>query len=417
MDRNEGQLEIDAASSATARSNASGFERRLLHRLLAVAGNPPLAVALWNGEEYSPVPGTPLARIFVRDRGALFRMVVNPELYTGDDYAAGKVDIEGDLVGCLQAIYEGLENLPENSFKARMLRWMNKPRPNTLAGSRANVHHHYDLGNDFYSLWLDSARMQYTCAYYARPDFSLEQAQLAKLDHVARKLQLAPGQVVYEAGCGWGGLARHFAANYGVTVRAFNISEEQVRFAREQAQREGLEGRVEYVLDDYRNMSGRCDAFVSVGMLEHVGVENFPVLGEVIHRVLAPRGRGLIHSIGRNRPAPMNAWIEKRVFPGAYPASLAEMMRIFEDRKFSILDVENLRLHYARTLAHWRERFEAEKDAVRALYDDRFVRTWRLYLAGSEASFLMGALQLFQIVFARSDDNSVPLTRQHLYGP
>jgi cyclopropane-fatty-acyl-phospholipid synthase len=140
------------------------------------------------------------------------------------------------------------------------------------------------------------------------------------------------------------------------------------------------------------------------------------VLGDVIDRVLAPDGRGLIHSIGRNRPAPMNAWIEKRIFPGAYPASLAEMMRIFEGHEFSVLDVENIRLHYARTLAHWLERFEANADSVRGMYDERFVRTWRLYLAGSEASFLMGALQLFQIVFARPRDNDVPMTRAHLYG-
>lgn len=415
MDHKEGQFQLEATSRAAARDRVSGFERKLLMRVLAAAGNPPVAIGLWTGEEIAPGPGAPIGRIVVRDRGALLRMAVNPELYTGDDYAAGRVDIEGDLVGCLAAIYCGLDSLPERSFKARLLRWMNRPRANTLAGSRANIHHHYDLGNDFYRLWLDSARMQYTCAYYARPGFTLEQAQLAKLDHVAHKLQLAPGQVVFEAGCGWGGLARHFAARYGVTVRAFNISEEQVKFAREQARREGLEGRVEYVLDDYRNMSGRCDAFVSVGMLEHVGVDNYPALGDVIHRVLSPGGRGLIHSIGRNRPAPMNAWIEKRIFPGAYPASLGEMMRIFEGHAFSVLDVENLRLHYARTLAHWRERFEAEAYAVRQMYDERFVRTWRLYLAGSEASFAMGELQLFQIVFAQGGDNSVPMTREHLY--
>ncbi len=416
MDHKEGQLQLEATARAAERGGVSGFERKLLLRLLEAAGNPPIGVSLWTGEEIAPGPGTPIARLVIHDRGALLRMVVNPELYTGDDYAAGKVDIEGDLIGCLETIYKGLDSLPERSFKARLLRWMNKPRANTLSGSKANIHHHYDLGNEFYRLWLDSARMQYTCAYYARPDYTLEQAQIAKLDHVARKLQLKPGQVVYEAGCGWGGLARHFAANYGVTVRAFNISEEQVKFAREQAKREGLEGRVEYVLDDYRNMSGRCDVFVSVGMLEHVGVDNYPVLGDVIDRVLAPDGRGLIHSIGRNRPAPMNAWIEKRIFPGAYPASLAEMMRIFEGHEFSVLDVENIRLHYARTLAHWLERFEANADSVRGMYDERFVRTWRLYLAGSEASFLMGALQLFQIVFARPRDNGVPMTRAHLYG-
>jgi cyclopropane-fatty-acyl-phospholipid synthase len=257
--------------------------------------------------------------------------------------------------------------------------------------------------------------MQYTCAYYPHPGMSIEEAQIAKLDHVARKLELKPGQVVFEAGCGWGGLARHFAQHYGVTVKAYNISQEQVKFARERAKQEGLDGKVEYILDDYRSMQGECDVFVSVGMLEHVGVDNYPVLGDVIHRVLKPHGRGLIHSIGRNKPAPMNAWTEKRIFPGAYPATLAEMMRILEGHQFSVLDVENLRLHYAHTLEAWLNRYEAHIDDVRRMYDERFVRMWRMYLAASQASFLTGALQLFQIVFARPQDNTIPMNREHLY--
>jgi cyclopropane-fatty-acyl-phospholipid synthase len=190
-----------------------------------------------------------------------------------------------------------------------------------------------------------------------------------------------------------------------------------VRFAREEAKRQGLDGRIEYVLDDYRNMTGACDAFVSVGMLEHVGVENYPALGNVIDRVLKPRGRGLIHSIGRNRAGPMNAWIEKRIFPGAYPATLAEMMRILEGSDLSVLDVENLRLHYALTLQHWLERFERCAGEIRRMYDERFVRMWRLYLAGSRATFAIGNLQLFQVVFARGSDNTVPMTRRHLHQP
>jgi cyclopropane-fatty-acyl-phospholipid synthase len=416
MDQKEGHFQIAQTAAHRDRAEITGLERRLLEGLLSICGDPPIAFSLWTGEQ---IRGNnrepPVARIVIHERSALFRMLVNPELFTGDDYSDGRVDVEGDFVACLAYIFRGLDSLPETSLKAKFLRWMNRPRANTLAGSRENIHRHYDLGNEFYRLWLDRERMQYTCAYYAHPDMTVEQAQIAKLDHVARKLGVRPGDVVYEAGSGWGGLARHLAKYYGATVRAFNISEEQVRFSREAAQREGLANRVEYVLDDYRNMTGRCDRFVSVGMLEHVGVENYPVLGNVIRGVLAPGGRGLIHSIGRNYPAPMNAWIEKRIFPGAYPATLAEMMHIFEGSRLSVLDVENLRLHYARTLKHWRERFEQNTGRISAMYDERFVRMWRLYLGGSEASFITGALQLFQVVFAHATDNDVPMTRDHLY--
>jgi cyclopropane-fatty-acyl-phospholipid synthase len=203
---------------------------------------------------------------------------------------------------------------------------------------------------------------------------------------------------------------------YGVAkVRAFNISEEQVHYARERAAREGLADRIEYVLDDYRNICGRCDVFVSIGMLEHVGTENYRELGEVIHRTLAPEGRGLIHSIGRNRPGYMHPWIEKRIFPGAHPPALSEMMQIFEARRLSVLDVENLRPHYALTLHHWLDRFELARDAVRAMYDERFVRMWRLYLAGSKAAFVGGELQLFQVLFGRPTLADWPLTRAWQY--
>lgn len=415
MDHSPTPFEIERAASAAPQTHAWGFERHALRRLLAALGSPPIEIELWTGEVITGNPALPpVARAHVKDRGALWRMLANPELYTGDDYTAGRIEISGDLLGFLTEVTRGLEALPERSLRARLLEWANRPRANTLAGSRRHIRHHYDLGNDFYRLWLDEAAMQYTCAVFESPGVSLEAAQIAKLDLVARKLELKPGDVVFEAGCGWGGLARHFAQRYGVTVRAFNISEEQVRWARERAAAEGLAGRVEYVLDDYRNMTGQCDKFVSVGMLEHVGVANYPALGGVIDRVLKPQGRGLIHTIGRNRPRPMNAWIEKRIFPGAYPPALGEMMAIFEGR-FSVLDVENLRLHYAETLGHWLARFNAHEDAVRALLDARFVRMWRLYLAGSQAAFLAGALQLFQVVFARSDDNALPRNRRHLY--
>jgi cyclopropane-fatty-acyl-phospholipid synthase len=198
-------------------------------------------------------------------------------------------------------------------------------------------------------------------------------------------------------------------------VRAYNLASEQIRYARERAAAEGLDRQVEYIEDDYRNITGQCDVFVSVGMLEHVGHAHYRTLGGIIDNCLVPAGRGLIHSIARDRPSPMNAWIERRIFPGAYPPTLHEMTEILEPWGFSILDVENLRLHYARTLEHWLKRFNDREDEVRARFDEDFVRAWRLYLAGSRASFTTGWLQLFQIVFSRTGNNDIPWTRNHLY--
>ena len=236
------------------------------------------------------------------------------------------------------------------------------PFANSPTGARRNVHHHYDLGNAFYQLWLDQ-ELVYTCAYFADPDMPLDGAQRAKLDLVCRKLQLRPGETVVEAGCGWGALALHMARHYGVRVKAFNVSREQLAFARHRAEREGLSGRVEFIDDDYRNVSGRFDAFVSIGMLEHVGIRHFATLADVVRRSLhRDGGRGLLHFIGRDVPRPLNAWIRRRIFPGAYPPTIAEVTtRVLTPAGMSVIDVENLRLHYARTLAHWCERFDAAK--------------------------------------------------------
>ncbi|MCZ7565258.1 MAG: class I SAM-dependent methyltransferase [Burkholderiales bacterium] len=415
---NLSQADFEAPTERAPRATrVSRVDRSLCRALLRAAGSPAVAVRLWNGEAISVAEHAPVGTVVLRDRGALYRLIRNPDMHFGDLYSLGRIDVEGDFVALLEAVYRGMGSLHGSALVRLRERLTNRPRLNTLAGSRENIHHHYDLGNEFYRLWLDTAAMQYTCAYYPDPAMSLEQAQVAKLDHVARKLRLKPGDRVVEAGCGWGGLALHFARNYGVTVRAYNISSEQVAHARERARGEGLADRVEYVLDDYRNVEGTYDVFVSVGMLEHVGRANYGTLGEVIDRCLAPHGRGFIHSIGRNRPGKMNAWIEKRIFPGAYPPSLAEMMGIFEPRGFSVLDVENLRLHYARTLRHWLERFERNAGTVEDMFDPYFVRAWRLYLAGSIAAFTTGALQLFQVVFARSTDNDLAWSRAHLYAP
>jgi cyclopropane-fatty-acyl-phospholipid synthase len=200
-----------------------------------------------------------------------------------------------------------------------------------------------------------------------------------------------------------------------VRVRAYNISREQIAFARERARREGLEERVEFIEDDWRNAQGPCDAFVSVGMLEHVGRKNYRELGRVIDRCLTDQGRGLIHTIGQNQSLPFSPWIERRIFPGAYAPTLGEMMEIFSPQDFSVLDVENLRLHYAETLRHWLKRFDDHQDEVRLMFDETFIRSWRMYLAGSIAAFEASYYQLFQVVFNRANCNDVTMTREHLY--
>jgi cyclopropane-fatty-acyl-phospholipid synthase len=390
-------------------------EGKLLKRLLSLIGNPPIEFVLWTGERVSTSAAPIVAGVRIADRGTLLGLVKDPHISFGDAYSEGRISIEGDLVEFIEAMYRVAPTQPKAvRTLGSILRGAHRLRRNTLAGSRENIHHHYDIGNEFYSLWLGST-MAYTCAYYPRPDATLDEAQIAKFDHVCRKLQLRAGETVVEAGFGWGGLALHMARHYGVKVRAFNISHEQVVFARERALREGLANQIEYVEDDYRNISGHYDAFVSVGMLEHVGVENYPALGGIAHRVLGSNGRGLIHSIGRNRPAALHPWITKRIFPGAYPPSLAEFMQIFEPWDFSVLDVENLRLHYARTLTHWLELYDRSAERVRAMFDAKFERMWRLYLAGSIAGFTTGALQLFQVVFAPRHNNSIAMTRAHLY--
>ncbi|NOX55230.1 MAG: class I SAM-dependent methyltransferase [Planctomycetes bacterium] len=395
-------------------TSVSNLDRWLARRLLAATGRLPIAIELWDGEQLTVSDESPRFRLRIADRAALWLLAFDPDLQFGELYSDGRLEVEGGLLEFLETVDRALPLSHSNwlsTFIRRARRWL---RHNTLARSKANVHHHYDLGNDFYKLWLDE-QMLYTCAYFPRPDCSLEEAQVAKMDHVCRKVRLKPGDLVVEAGCGWGALALHMARHYGVKVKAYNISHEQIVYARERARAEGLDDRVEFIEDDWRNIRGTYDAFVSVGMLEHVGPENYRLLGDVIHNCLKPEGLALLHSIGRNVAYPLNAWVDRRIFPGAHPPSLRQIMDILEGWQFSVLDIENLRLHYAKTLEHWLARFEDHVEFIRDMFDDRFIRMWRLYLAASVASFRTGGLQLFQVVFTHPLNNNIPWTREHLY--
>jgi len=382
------------------------FDRWVLKRIQGTVATAPVRFALWDGFAVPLDLASPVATIVFKNRRALVSWAWDSELNFGETYMAGTVDVCGDLGAMLEAVYRAWTKKP--NIRPGSLR---QPR-NTVGAARANVHHHYDLGNEFYRLWLDR-EMVYTCAYFPTADCTLEAAQVAKMNLVCRKLRLKPGERVVEAGSGWGALAMFMAQKYGVSVRAFNVSAEQVAYARARVKERGLADRVEFVEDDYRNIRGEYDAFVSIGMLEHVGLAEYPQFGKSMDRSLARHGRGLLHFIGRNEPAPLNRWIRKRIFPGAYPPALREVFEhVTEPHGFSILDVENLRLHYAKTLEHWRARFAQHADEARAMFDEHFQRAWSLYLAGSQAAFATGSMQLFQIVFARGDSNAIPWTRR-----
>jgi cyclopropane-fatty-acyl-phospholipid synthase len=395
---------VPTFSSATALQASTPLDRWVVERIRRSVPTARLRFVLWDGFELPYDGDKPVGTIVFRNRRALFSWVWNPDLNFGEAYMFGAVDLHGDLVAMLCEIYQALER--------------SRPRPpaarhaaNDERAARENVHRHYDLGNEFYGLWLDR-EMVYTCAFFPSPDDTLEDAQIAKMDRVCQKLALKPGERVVEAGCGWGSFALYMARHYGVSVRAFNVSSEQIRYARDRAGAEGLSDLVEFVEDDYRNVRGQYDVFVSVGMLEHVGLADYPAFGAVVERSLGSAGRGLLHFIGRNQPGTLNPWIRKRIFPGAYPPALPEVFEhIFEPWNLSVLDVENLRLHYASTLDHWRRRFESAAGQVARMFDDTFVRAWRLYLAGSQAAFATGTMQLFQVLFARGASNAIPWTR------
>jgi cyclopropane-fatty-acyl-phospholipid synthase len=367
-----------------------------------------------DGSAAGPAPSHAVATLLLRDFRATLELLLDPDLALGDLYSKGRLEVAGSLVDlmCLA------DRIPHAAGPlSRLLGARDAPAAWRQALGRAtgNARRHYDVGNEFYALWLDE-RMLYTCAYFAQPDMSLEEAQLAKLDHVCRKLRLQPDQRVLELGSGWGALAIHMARRYGAQVRAFNVSLEQVTWAREQAEKLGVASRVEFVLDDYRNATGRYDAFASVGMLEHVGPAHFEELGGVIARTLAPAGLGLIHTIGRSRPQPLNRWVATRIFPNAHPPSLSEMMRIFEPHDFAVLDVENLRRHYERTAAEWLARFTANRRLIAERVPEETARAFELYLAGTVAAFRCAWMSLYQVVFTRAKNDAIPWTRADLYG-
>jgi len=348
--------------------------------------------------------------VHIRDHATLRRIARRPGLAVGEAYMDGGLTIErGALYDFLAVATRNLRHLAQ---RRGLFGRKRRPR-NPRRAARRNVARHYDLSGDLYRLFLDEDR-QYSCAYFPHPGMSLDEAQIAKKRHIAAKLLLEPGQRVLDIGSGWGGLALTLAEEHGAEVLGVTLSSEQLAESRKRAAQRGLERRVKFEPLDYRDVHGKFDRIVSVGMFEHVGPAHYETFFDAIARLLEDKGVALLHTIGRmDGPSGGNAWIEKYIFPGGTIPALSQIAPAIERAGLIITDIEVLRLHYAETLRAWSARFAANREKVRALYDERFCRMWEFYLAGAEAGFREGALVVFQVQMAK-DRHAVPLTRDYI---
>lgn len=388
----------------------------LLERMVKVGD---LTVRLPGGSEVRAGDGSGRPVVIRLSRKGLQRIVANPSLGLAEAYMDEDMVLEqGDIWDLLEIVGrsggrgpKGRGSVAKRAKKAVKRRIQ---QANDRVASRRNVAHHYDLSNAFYRRWLD-ADMQYSCAYFARPDMTLEEAQVAKKRHLAAKLLLKPGMKVLDIGSGWGGLGMTLAGEYGADVTGVTLSTEQLQLARERAEAAGLSGKVRFELQDYRDVEGPFDRIVSVGMLEHVGAPNLRKYFETVKRQLADDGVAVIHSIGRmTPPALTNAFTQKYIFPGGYIPAMSEVTKAIEDAGLWITDVEVLRLHYAETAKHWRLRFLADPEIPKE-YDGRFRRMWEFYLAGAELGFRYGTHMVMQFQLTRRLETA-PITRDYLAG-
>ncbi|MFN3604205.1 MAG: class I SAM-dependent methyltransferase [Leptonema sp. (in: bacteria)] len=364
-------------------------------------------------------------KIFFKNEESLNDFVSRGNMAFAEHYIAQNIEIEGDFyyIAYLGLLIEQ-QGLKPNLWEKLKIFYHFLTHKNTLKGSKKNISHHYDLGNDFYSLWLDK-NMQYTCAYFKTPKDTLEEAQIQKMDLICKKLQFKKNDFVVEAGCGWGGFAIYAVKNYGIKMRAYNISKEQIEYAKEWQKKEKIpESQLEFILDDFRNIAkdaNTYDKFVSVGMLEHLGVENYETLFDIIYKKIHQKGLALIHTISRAYPKMQDPWVNKYIFPGGYIPSLGEIIVPLEKyikssktpNYFYIMDIENLKYHYALTLDRWSERFEKNVKTIRKKYGESFVRMFRMYLRGSSSGFREGELTLLQIILQKNTNPNYPLTRSH----
>jgi len=367
--------------------------------------------------EFFGKPG-PNVTMRLRDPSLYYKLVVNPELHAGEAYMDGRLSFENSTLRDFLTLFS-LNRLSLGSYPVqRVLRRVSRnfrkwQQANPIGKAEQNVAHHYDLGNDFYKLFLDEG-LQYSCAYFVNDNETLEQAQRNKMRLLAAKLNLAPGLKILDIGSGWGDLGLYLARLEDVEVVGVTLSKEQFELSNARARKAGLDHRVRFELKDYRQLRGRFDRIVSVGMFEHVGVQHYGEFFSKINELMDDDGLTLIHSIGHmSPPGTASPWLRKYIFPGAYSPALSEVFEVVEQNSLWVTDLEFLRVHYAKTLAHWVQRFEANRDKIEAMYDARFVRMWEFYLISCEMMFRTGSQLVFHMQLARKRD-AAPIVRDYI---
>ncbi|CAH1663023.1 MULTISPECIES: cyclopropane-fatty-acyl-phospholipid synthase family protein [Hyphomicrobiales] len=353
-----------------------------------------------------------------RSATAQRRVLLDPELHLGEAFVDGDLLVEQGTITQLLELLLSQDRTGAPPIATKMLSGLRfalrrLAQKNDRKRSRRNVAHHYDLSGKLYKIFLDSD-MQYSCAYFENADMSLEEAQQAKKRHIAAKLRARHNARILDIGCGWGGLALYLADTFNARVTGITLSAEQLEFAKARAAAALDPGRLDFRSQDYRDVTERFDRIVSVGMFEHVGVNNYDAFFRKCRDLLDEDGVLLLHSIGRSdAPGYTNPWIAKYIFPGGYIPALSEVLPAIERAGLVVTDIEILRLHYAETLRHWRERFLARRTEVVDLFDERFARLWEYYLGVSELAFRYQGMMVFQIQIARRQ-NAVPLTRNYI---
>jgi cyclopropane-fatty-acyl-phospholipid synthase len=346
------------------------------------------------------------------------KLFFNPELHAGEAYMDGRMTFPGSSLRDFLTLFSmnrlSLGNQPVQRVLRRVSRGLKRfQQANPVGKAQENVAHHYDLGNPLYELFLDK-EMFYSCAYFRREQDTLEAAQINKCRLIAAKLNLKPGQKVLDIGSGWGGMARYLAKIADVEVLGVTLSKEQYALAVERTKAEGLDGRVRFELKDYRNLTAKFDRIVSVGMFEHVGVQHYGEFFAKVNDLLADDGVMLLHSIGHmSPPGTASPWLRKYIFPGAYSPALSEVFPAVENNSLWVTDCEFLRIHYATTLRHWHQRFEANRAKVAAMYDERFCRMWEFYLISAEMMFRTGLQEVFHMQIAKKRD-AAPIVRDYI---
>lgn len=375
-----------------------------------------LKVHFWDGDTFQIGDAPPKSELKLKSPGTIKRILKEGSLGFGEEYMHGNIEIEGDMQHLIRlGLNSGLDspNLPlQTKLAVALLRLQTG---NTKSRSAANIQSHYDLGNDFYKLWLDES-MTYSCAYFRDEDNDLEQAQRDKYEHICRKLHLNRGETLVDIGCGWGGMLIYAAEHYGISGIGCTLSQQQYEYARARIREKKLEHQIGVELMDYRDLKGQFDKFVSIGMFEHVGKKYHAVFVDKIRELLKPAGFGLLHCITKDIPQKCDPWINKYIFPGGDIPVVNDVVQMLGKDDFILKDMENLRRHYAMTLREWSARFEQAHAEIEEKLGTRFTRMWRTYLNFSEAAFCCGNLHLHQFLFTRGAEHNYPLTREHVYG-